>query len=307
MDLSFQQLRMLQAVAEHQTIVAAADSLGYTPSAVSQQLGAIERGTGVAVLERVGRGVRLTDAGRELVRHADGLLAGLEAAQAALESVDGEVRGTIEMSVYESVASTLLPEVLDRISERHPDLSLRTREIDPDLSIEAVARGEIDVAFSIDYLHARAPKRPGIERELVVEDHFHVVVPEAHPITNPVVALEDLAHERFISSPVELSCGRCVVIACRAAGFEPDVVHQLDDYPTTLRLVAAGQGIGLVPDLGLVHVPHGIRVLDLHTPIVRFIELAYRETSAARPAIRAVREVVAAVGRSVVEQAGVAA
>ena len=306
MDLSFQQLRMLQAVSEHQTIAAAAESLGYTPSAISQQLGAIERGTGVAVLERIGRGVRLTDAGRELVRHADGLLAGLEAAQAALESVDGEARGTIEMSVYESVASTLLPDVLDRLSQRYPDLALRTREIDPDQSIESVSRGEIDVAFSIDYLHAPAPKRPGIERELVVEDHFHVVVPEHHPTTARVVSLADLADERFISSPVDLSCGRCVVTACRAAGFEPDVVHQLDDYPTTLRLVAAGQGIGLVPDLGLVHVPEGVRILDLQTPVIRFIELAYRETSAERPAIRAVREIVAEVGRSVVERAAAA-
>ena len=307
MDLSFQQLRMLREVAHRGTLAAAADALGYTPSAVSQQLGALERSTGIAVLERIGRGVRLTDAGRELVRHADGLLAGMEAARAALESVGGEARGTVELSVYESVASTLLPDVLDRLAIRHPDLELRTREIDPDQAIDAVARGEIDLAFSIDYLHAPAANRAGVQRELVVEDHFHVVVPDSHPITAPTVALDDLAGERFISSPLDLSCGRCVAVACRAAGFEPDVAHQLDDYPTTLRLVAAGHGIGLVPDLGLVHPPPGLRILDLETPVIRFVQLAFRDASAGRPAIRAVRDVVADVGRTAVEGAGVAA
>ncbi|MEM9467726.1 MAG: LysR substrate-binding domain-containing protein [Actinomycetota bacterium] len=299
MDFSVQQLRMLREVSQRGTIAAAADALGYTPSAISQQLAALERGTGVAVLERVGRGVRLTDAGRELVRHADELLAGMEAAQAALESVDGEARGTVEMSVYESVASTLLPDLLDRLSSTHPDLTVRTRETDPDAAIDAVASGEIDVAFSIDYPHAPAAKRPGIERELVVNDHFHAVVPDDHPLTASV-ALSELANERFIASPLHLSCGRCVAAACRAAGFEPDVVHQLDDYPTTLRLVAAGQGIGLVPDLGLVHVPPGVRILDLETPVLRVIELAFRSASARRPAIQAIRSAVSDVSRAAI-------
>ena len=303
MDLNFQQLRMLREVARRETIAAAAGALGYTPSAVSQQLGSLEKSTGVAVLERVGRGVRLTDAGRELVRHADGLLERMEAAQAALESVGGEARGTVEMSVYESVASTLLPALIERLERDHPDLQLRTREIDPDQAIDAVGRGEIDIAFAIDYPHAPAAKRPGIERVLIVHDGFHAVVPDDHPITGPVVALEDLADERFISSPLDLSCGRCVAAACRAAGFEPDVVHQLDDYPTTLRLVAAGQGIGLVPDLGLVHMVPGIRVLDLATPVVRTVEVAYRTASAERPAIHAVRAAAQAVGRDAVATA----
>ena len=296
MDFSIQQLRMLREVAERGTIAAAADALGYTPSAVSQQLGALERGTGVEVLERVGRNVRLTDAGRELVRHAEELLRGMEAAQAALEQVGTEPRGVLEVAVYESVASTLLPEILNRLAIEHPDLQLRTRQIDPDQAIDALALGEIDLAFAIDYTHTPAPRRPGIERDRIVDDHFHLVVPDDHHLQGPVVDLADLADERFIASPLEMSCGRCVAAACRAAGFEPDVVHQLDDSPTTVRLVAAGQGIGLVPDLGLVHAIDGVRILDLATPVVRNVELAYRTASAERPAITAVRRIAAEVG-----------
>lgn len=290
MDLTLQQLRMLREVANRDTIAAAAAALGYTPSAVSQQLAGLERSTGVAVLERVGRNVRLTDAGRELVRHADALLAGLEAAQVALEQVNGEVRGQIDVTVYESVAATLLPRLLLRLAERHPELALRTRQLDPDLAIEELANGSVDLAFAIDYRHAPAPPRDDIVRCPILEDRFHLVVADDDPLAGPTVALSDLADRPFISSPPGLSCGRCVVSACRDAGFEPNVAHQLDDYPTTLHLVAARQGVALVPDLGLVQPLPGIRILGLEPALSRTVQLAYRTASAARPAIVAIRE-----------------
>jgi DNA-binding transcriptional LysR family regulator len=289
MDFTMQQLRMLREVASRKTIAAAADSLGYTPSAVSQQLAGLERSTGVAVLERVGRNVRLTDAGRELVRHAGDLLAGMEAARVALEQVNSEVRGELDVAIYESVAATLLPPLLARLGERFPDLRLRTRQVDPDLAIDSLALGDIDLAFAIDYPHAPAAPRSDVVRHSVLDDHFHVVVSRDDPIRRPVVSLAELADRPFISSPAGLSCGRCVVTACHSAGFEPDIVHQLDDYPTTLHLVAAGQGVALVPVLGLARLPSGVRVIDLDPPLCRTIQLAYRKTSAERPSIAAVR------------------
>jgi DNA-binding transcriptional LysR family regulator len=95
-----------------------------------------------------------------------------------------------------------------------------------------------------------------------------------------------------------MSCGRYVVSACRDAGFEPDVVHQLDDFPTALHLIAAGQGISLIPDLGLTHVPDGVRILDLDPPLSRTIQLAYRAASAERPAVVAVRDALGVVAKS---------
>jgi len=297
MDMSLQQLRMLREVANRGTIAAAAESLGYTASAVSQRLGGLEKSTGVAVLERVGRNVRLTDAGRELVRHADQLLRGMEAAQVAMERVSGEVRGILELTVYESVATTLLAPLLQLLSSRHPDLHLRTRQYDPDAALDALAAGDFDLVFAIDYRHSPAMPRDDIVRFSVAEDRFHVAVPADDPLDKPVVALADLADRQFIASPPALSCGRCIVTACRDAGFEPEIVHQLDDYPTSLHLVAAGQGISLIPDLGLGYVPPGVRILDLDTPLSRTIQLAYRRASEDRPAVVAVREALLVVAR----------
>ncbi len=208
----------------------------------------------------------------------------------ALERVNREARGTLEVTVYESVAATLLPRLLRRLSVRHPHLRLRTRQCDPDLAIDALAAGDIDLAFTIDYRHAPAPRRDDIVRFGVLHDRFHAVVAADDPLAGPTVSLTDLAGRPFISSPVDLSCGRCVLSACRDAGFEPDVVHQLDDYPTALHLVAAGQGVALIPDLGLVDLIPGIRVLDIDPPLSRTIELAYRSVSAERPSIVAVRD-----------------
>ncbi|MDP8970405.1 MAG: LysR family transcriptional regulator [Actinomycetota bacterium] len=294
MDLSVQQLRMLREVAQRGTIAAAAASLGYTPSAVSQQLNGLQRVTGVAVLERAGRNVRLTDAGRELVRYATDLLADLEAARAAVERVANEVRGVLEVTVYESVAATLLVPLLERLALAHPELRLRTRQLEPDVAIDAVAAGEVDLAFTIDYAHAPAARRPRVTRFSLAEDFFHLVVPVGDPIDTAGVALADVADRAFISAPPQSSCGRCVVMACRDAGFEPDIAHQIDLYPTALRLVAAGHGVALIPDLGLVDAPSDLRVVDLDPPLSRTIQLAYRTTSGERPAIAAVRDALQA-------------
>ena len=289
MDMTVQHMRLLREVASQGTIAAAAASLGYTPSAVSQQLTGLEKTTGVAILERVGRNVRLTDAGRVLVDHANDLLAGFEAAKVAVEQVNNEVVGELSLAVYESVASTLLVPLLAKLAVRHPGLALRTEQVEPDVAIDAVAAGGMDLAFAIDYAHAPAAPRKGIERTTILEDRFFVVVAEDDSLTGPI-ALTDLADRPFVASPTNLSCGRCVMMACHNAGFQPNVVHQLDDYPTTLRLVAAGLGVALVPVLGLVHVPDGIRAVPLAEPLSRQIQLAHRTASSGRPVIQAVYE-----------------
>ena len=293
MDFTIQQLRLLREVATRGTIAAAATAIGYTPSAVSQQLARLERTVGTPVLERVGRNVRLTDAGRELVAHAGELLAGIEEAQVAVERIRSEARGELLLSVYESVGSTLLAPLLTRLADRHPDLRLRTVFLDPDDAIESLAMGELDLAFTIDYAHAPAPLRHDVIRELLLDDHFSLVVPDDDPLAGPTVGLDQVAERPFIASPANLSCGRCVVMACRQQGFEPDIVHQLDDYPTTLQLVAAGVGVALVPSLGLVNTPPGVRAIPLRDPLSRQVQLAYRAASADRPAIAAVRGALA--------------
>jgi molybdate transport repressor ModE-like protein len=296
-DLSLHQLRLLREVADRGTIAAAAEAAGYTPSAVSQQLAGLEKAAGTPVLERVGRNVRLTDAGRELVRHAETLLAQLEEAQVALERLGTDVRGTVEISVFESAAATLLAPTLTRIGARFPELRLRTRQMDPDAAFTALGRGDIDLAFVLDYPHAPGPQPADIERLHICTDWFRLVVPSDYSIRAGPVELASLAGHDFVASPPDLSCGRCISQACRDAGFEPDITHQLDDYPTTLRLIAGGAGISLIPDLGLIDIPPGVRVLELDRPMSRSLQLGYRKASAGRPGLQAVCEIVLEVAR----------
>ncbi|MDH3705787.1 MAG: LysR substrate-binding domain-containing protein, partial [Acidimicrobiia bacterium] len=133
--------------------------------------------------------------------------------------------------------------------------------------------------------------RPGIERFDVMTDPFHLVVDRDDTgLGVEAVSLADVAHRPFITSPTDLSCGRCVVVACRDAGFEPRVHHELDDFPTAGHLVAAGLGVALIPALGLHRLPPGVRALELDPPVNRTIQLATRTASAERPAIIAVRD-----------------
>jgi DNA-binding transcriptional LysR family regulator len=232
-----------------------------------------------------------------LVRHAEALLAQLEKAQVALEQLATEARGTVEISVFESAAATILPPVLERTADLYPDLDIRTRQMDPDVAFTALGRGDIDLAFVLEYPHAPGPQPSDIDRLHICTDWFRLVVPADSDLGPRPVSLASLADRGFVSSPPDLSCGRCVHQACRDAGFEPDIRHQTDDYPTTLRLIAARAGIGLVPDLGLADLPSGIRVLDLDPPLSRELKLAYRHASAARPGLQAVSEIVLDVAR----------
>ncbi|MEL7210783.1 MAG: LysR substrate-binding domain-containing protein, partial [Actinomycetota bacterium] len=144
--------------------------------------------------------------------------------------------------------------------------------------------------------HAPGPQPSGIVRRPVAVDWFRLVVPRDDSLEDDPVDLATLGDRPFIASPTNMSCGRCVIQACREVGFEPAIRHQIDDYNAAMRLVAAGAGVALLPDLALVHgVPPGVRVLDLADPICRVIELAHRTASSGRPGLEAVCDAVAEV------------
>jgi DNA-binding transcriptional LysR family regulator len=288
-EMTLHQLRTIREVDARGSIAAAAEALGYTPSAISQQLASLEKAAGVALLERVGRGVRLTSAGRELVRHAHEVLARVEEAQAAIEEVASGPRGEVRMALFASVAGALMPEVLRLLAARHPDLRVRSVQLDPDDAIEAVAAGSLDLAIILDYPHAPAARPNSVKRRLLIQEPFRVVVPAHDPTAEAgPVKLDDLAGRAILAPDAATSCGRCVLQACRDAGFEPDIAHALEEYPAILRLVAAGAGVALVPDLGLVDAGPDVRIVELARPVYRNIEVAYREAAAHRPAARAV-------------------
>ena len=285
MELTLQHLRLLREVARQSTITAAADTLGYTRSAVSQQLMGLERVTGVPVLERVGRNVRLTDAGRVLVEDSEEILSKVEEAQAALEAAVGVVGGVLDIGIYESIAMPFLVPLIASMRSDYPDLRLRSREIEPDDALEAVAVGDLDFAFTLTYPHDPARQFPDIVRTPVVDERFVVVVPAGDSLRG-VIDLAELADRAFVCPSPASGCGRAVITACRDAGFEPDIVHQIEGYPAALDLVSAGCGVALIPEFS-VHQHSELRVCELRTPVGRTIDVSHRRSSSARPTIRA--------------------
>lgn len=290
MDLSIKQLRMLREVSRRGTIASAAQQLGYTPSAVSQQLSAAEKTTGVAMLDRVGRNVLLTDAGHELVAHADIVLEQLDEAQASIERVQGQVAGVLRLGFMESISSTMLGPIMTQLKARFPELSLRTMGIDGLWPEELIRAGELHISFVVNARPGASRPAEGFETVHVCRDWFRLVMPASRfegKKPPESIALGSLVGEDFIAPPADDACGQVAVRACQEAGLDPSVAHRVADYPTTLRLVGADAGVALVPDLGLLHVPDDVVVVNLAEPIFRSVELTYRTSSAARPAVQA--------------------
>ena len=289
MDLTLHQLRLFLAVVDHRTVTAAASAVGYTPSAVSQQLAGLDRAVGTPVFDKVGRGLRPSDAGRVLIPYARSLLDEAEAAQTAVAGVTDAAAASIELATVESVAKALLPGLLAHLRARHPEIDVRIHLLDPTPAIERIRERRLDLAVNIENPIAPHGTPDGMFSWPIIEDQYRLVVPADDPITGPV-RLADLADATFVSAEHHDLCGRFVVAACRAAGFEPRSRHELDDYPTMLHLIAAGEGVGLVPGLGLTAPPAGIRILPLAQPLARHISIVGRRSSEDRRAYQVVRQ-----------------
>ncbi|NSC21390.1 LysR family transcriptional regulator, partial [Streptomyces albus subsp. chlorinus] len=200
LDLS--RLRALHAVHTHGSVGGAAQALGYTPSAVSQQIAKLERETGTTLLERQGRGIALTDDALMLARTAARMLALAEQAEVALEERRGRPAGRLRLAAFPSGARGLMPGVLARLAAGRPELDLRMTEVDPHLSVGLVARGEVDVALAHDWDIAPMPAPDGVRRTALGEDHCEVLLPAAHPLAaRASLVAADLAGQRWVCQP----------------------------------------------------------------------------------------------------------
>jgi DNA-binding transcriptional LysR family regulator len=286
MMLDSRRLLVLREVAAHGSVSGAADALGYTPSAVSQQLAALERETGSALIERNGRGIRLTDTARLLLPHAHDVLAALERAGAALARGGAELTGSVRLASFPTATRALLPAPLARLHERHPRLSIQLTELEPHESLPALALGRIDVAVAHEYdLVARDAARDLRRAELLREP---VLLAERGTET-AAASLADYADRAWILPPAATSCGELVRRACRGAGFEPRAVAETGDFSVACALAAAGVGVALVPRLGAQPTP-GLVLRPLTPALERRVFVAAREGSEEHPLIRAVVE-----------------
>ncbi|MFF3937794.1 LysR family transcriptional regulator [Streptomyces phaeofaciens] len=284
--LDLQRLRALHAVSVHGTVGAAAAALGYTPSAVSQQIAKLERETRTVLLERAGRGVRLTAEALQLVDTAQELLSIVERAETALEERRGVPAGRLTVAAFASAARGLMPAVLAELARAHPALDARLSEVDPHLSVDLVARGAVDLAVAHDWDIAPLPAPAGVEQAVIGDDLCDLLVPEDHPFAGrTALRREELGGERWICQPPGRICHDWLVRTLRAAGHEPDIVHQAEENPTLVALVAAGLGIALVPRLGRGPLPPGVVEVPLDPTPVRRLYALWRTGAARRPAI----------------------
>jgi DNA-binding transcriptional LysR family regulator len=298
MELSLRRLRTLREVARRGGVNAAAATLHFSPSAVSQQLEALAVEVGAPVLERVGRGVRVTEVGRVLVEHAEVLLAAERAACAAVEEARHSLSAHLTVGVFAAAAAGLLPAVIDDLAGRHPGIALDSTDADPEDVVADVRHGHLDLALLLDYPDAPEPWKPDLAVVPLGQDRIHLAAP-AGTRFGPGVDLGALADENWIISGPDTYWGRAVRTACRAAGFEPRIRHRVDSSATALTMVAAGLGVTLVSDLGRIFCPsRGVVVVPLARPLARTIVVAHLPHTRDRPSARAVLDAFARAAAS---------
>ncbi|MFJ2190342.1 LysR family transcriptional regulator [Kitasatospora sp. NPDC087861] len=277
--LDVRRLRLLRELAHLGTIAAVAEALSFSPSAVSQQLSVLEKEAGVPLLERTGRRVALTPAGRNLVRHAEAVLALLEQAGAELAHARRGLAGPLRIGTYPSAARAIIPAVLAELAAWHPGLEPMVAEVDPAGVGAALRAGELDVALVHEYDLVPADPEPGLAmtRPVFTEPMYLAA-------RTPGTVAEQRGAPWIMAPPGTL-CHSMAVRACESAGFAPRIRHQIDDFATVLALVAAGQGVALVPQLGTAQPPPGVVLTRL--PMYRRTRAAFRAGAGSHPAVSA--------------------
>jgi DNA-binding transcriptional LysR family regulator len=246
-------LQVLKAVVDTGSVSAAAAALSYTPSAISQQVSALERETGSALLERVGRGVRPTDAGLLLCLHASRVLASIQAAEDALAALQAGHTGRVRVAAFPTAGSSVVPGALASFQETMPNVGLELIVAEPDQAMASLRQGEIDVAVVVETARPGYAPDDGLCHRHLLSDPMRVVLPRGHRLASRrSVEIAALAQEGWIAvRSCPNHCERVVIEACRAAGFEPRYALEADEYPTAQGFVAAGLGVALVPLLAL--------------------------------------------------------
>ncbi|NUT95519.1 MAG: LysR family transcriptional regulator [Saccharothrix sp.] len=274
-------LRVLRALADHGTVTAAAQALHLTPSAVSQQLAALESEVGQELLRRRGRRVSLTSAGELLVGHANAVAAELERAQATLAGLASGTAGRVEVGSFASAITQVVAPALARLRVSAPGVVVRVRDVEGHASVPLLLDGEIDLAITEEYRPRRDDGR--LTRFPLYTEPFDVVLPADHRLAGRAeVDLRDLAEDDWVATLPGNPVRDVVELACGDAGFAPRIVHTSDDFSAVGALVRAGAGVALVPR----HALRGVPVTG--TAPLRRVFAAVRKGSEDHPLIRAV-------------------
>lgn len=300
-------LRVLAAVARHGTVTVAAEVCRMTPSAASHQIQALARELEVALLEQVGRGVRLTPAARTLLAHGEILTAQWEQARADLAALRaGDVGGTLRFCAFSTAAAAVVPEALAHLRRAHPSLRVHLRETEPARSFDMLAADDTDIAVVVATPGIPPGTDVAFEQHALYDEPLDMLVGPEHPLAGrDGVGLAEFATDPWIGSNPGRAYFQLVVLACASAGFAPEVAHYADEWDTGAALVARGFGVALVPRLAELPDRHDTRRIPITTapvPIRRVIS-AVRAGSSTGPTVAAgldaLRHVTAALAPAV--------
>ncbi|MGW7369935.1 LysR substrate-binding domain-containing protein, partial [Streptomyces sp. NPDC054841] len=234
--------------ADHRTVTAAAAALYLTPSAVSQQLAALEQETGHMLLIRSGRGVRLTAAGEILLAHAHAVVSQLERAEAELAAYAGGAAGEVTVAAFATGIAEVLAPAIGRLAGEHPGIRVRVRDAEGDESLPMVLDGEADLALAVEYRGAPREDDRRLARVPLYAEPFDAVLHCTHPLAGGNrVELAQLADSDWIAPYPGNPCHEVMLLACELAGFEPRLTHSSDDFRAVVALAGAGAGVALVP------------------------------------------------------------
>jgi DNA-binding transcriptional LysR family regulator len=289
--LSLERLRALHAVAERGSVNAAAQALHVTDSAISQQLAKLEREVGQPLLERNGRGVRLTDAASVLVAHTARVLSLLEQAEAALDAQREAVVGRLTIAAFPTAVRGLAPSALRHLGAEHPQLEVAVREQEPHESIPMLVRGDLDLLIVQDWSNAPLALPDGLSRAPLVDDVADVALPAEHPLAaRASLDLDQLADAPWITWLSGTICHDWLLHTLRSRGCEPKIAHTAGEHATQLALVAAGLGAAIIPRLGRDPSPPGVRFVPIAPALRRHVYALWRTDASRRRAIRAAVE-----------------
>ncbi|WP_029089884.1 LysR family transcriptional regulator [Brevibacterium album] len=293
--MEVQQLRAWRSVVATGSVRAAAEMLGYSPSAVSQQVSGLQRAAGVPLLTRVGRGIEPTPEGLALARRIDGVLGELSVLEDYVRGLREGRDTTATIGYFASLGTTWMPDILARLAREHPETQLELFVAD---SFDAARHPRPDLQLVVLPDTAHAP--PGYRAHLLAEDEYAVVMPAGHPLAaSDRIPLSTLSEYDWIDNDVAGgSCRQTAVDAAAAAGFQPVFRVQTPDYPSALALVARGIGISVMPSLAARSLPHGAvaRPITSPTPVRTIYALTPAASDALPVARRALELAVQAAG-----------
>ena len=286
--MNITKLLALHQLALRKTMAAAAEALYLTPSAISQQISLLEQELGIDLIERRGRGVELTVAGKELVKHAERIFEELQTARAKMASLKKTVVGTLKVSAFPSAGAALLPAITRSLKAAYPQLTLYSRELEPEEAVTALRAWEIDAALVDDVIVTPGLLDPHLEIRSLIRDNFVIMLPEKHPLTaQQSVTFEDLRNEAWVIDAWAVNNYTDVVIGeCKKAGYVPNIIAQCKDFTLSSTFVKTGCAVFMVAGLRMLSPLEGVAFRPLYPAMKREISIAFRKTERTSPAMR---------------------